>query len=465
MENRQGPNGPTTINGRIDNQKNCKLPVIRVVGVGGAGCNAVARMIERKVKGAEFIAINTDLQVLLEHPAPVRLAIGSAISQGLGTGGKVEVGWKAADAERDAIARVLEGSDMVFVTAGMGGGTGTGAAPVVAEVARELGALCVAVVTRPFSFEGKPRHEAAASGIEVLRRACDSIVVIDNDRILDVISDSTPALAGFGCADVVLANAVAGISEIVSRCGVINIDMEDTRVVMQRRGAALFGMGEASGPDRALEAARAAVEIPLLEGRTIEGGQAAIVNVTGGPDLKFVEVTRATQFITDQLAPGAEIFFGVCVHQEMEDRLRVVVVATGFPDDEESVRPDEIEAEAVEYLSPGALPHGDEPAREPVVRAEPASVPPVIDVPASFEGNVYVQHPGAHGEPAQACAAASGDAVLPDDTVLDQPAFARAQAHTPGFRSKHGRISPIAHPAAPSGTPYGIDIDTPPFLR
>lgn len=302
---------------------------IKVVGVGGAGCNAVSRMIQEGLGGVEFIAINTDAQALFLCDADQRIHIGSAATRGLGAGSNPEVGRKAVEENAEEVLRAIEGADMVFITAGMGGGTGTGAAPVVAELARKAGALTVAVVTKPFGFEGRRRMQIAEEGIVQLKSKVDTIITIPNDRLLKIVSDKEFIADAFRLADDVLRNGVQGISEIITVPGRINVDFADVQAIMADAGSALLGIGIASGENRAVEAARAAISSPLLEA-SIDGATGVLFNITGGPDLTLLELNEAAKIIYEAVDPDAQIIFGSVIDERMEGEVRITVVATGF---------------------------------------------------------------------------------------------------------------------------------------
>src|SRR3989449_10439526 len=305
------------------------LAIIKVVGIGGGGVNAVNRMIDAGLKGVEFIAINTDAQSLLMSDADVKLDIGRQLTRGLGAGSDPEVGRQAADEHRDEIEEVLKGSDMVFVTAGKGGGTGTGGAPIVAEIAKSLGALTIGVVTRPFSFEGRRRSVQAEAGIQKLKEKCDTLIIIPNDRLLSVSNDKTSVLNAFKMADEVLLQGVQGITDLITTPGLINTDFADVKMIMQNAGSALMGIGYASGEGRALNAARAAISSPLLEA-SIEGARGILLTISGGSDLGLFEVNEAAEIIHGVAHPDANIIFGAVIDDAMGDEVRVTVIAAGF---------------------------------------------------------------------------------------------------------------------------------------
>lgn len=305
------------------------LAVIKVLGVGGGGTNAVNRMIEAGLKGVEFIAVNTDAQALLMSDADYKVHIGSDLTKGLGAGADPEIGYQSAEESRDEIKEALKGADMVFITAGKGGGTGTGAAPVIAEVAKELGALTVGVVTRPFSFEGRKRSLQADEGINKLKDKVDTLIIIPNDRLLQVADKKTSILDAFRVADDVLRQGVQGITDLITVPGLINLDFADIRTIMANAGSALMGIGVASGENRASDAAKAAISSPLLEA-SIEGAQGVLLNISGGSDLGLFEVNEAAEIIANAAHPEANIIFGAVIDDSLGDEARVTVIATGF---------------------------------------------------------------------------------------------------------------------------------------
>jgi cell division protein FtsZ len=306
------------------------LAVIKVVGVGGGGTNAVSRMVEAGLAGCEFIAVNTDAQALLMCDADVKVQIGAEGTKGLGAGADPRVGEGAATESRDELKDALKGADMVFVTAGEGGGTGTGAAPIVAEIARELGALSVGVVTRPFSFEGRRRAEQAQLGIQNLGDQVDTLIVIENDRLLQVVEKKTSIVEAFRIADDILRQGVQGITDLITVPGLVNVDFADVRTIMRdAAGSALMGIGVASGENRAAEAARNAVSSPLLEA-SIEGATGILLNITGGSDMGLFEVNEAAEVVTAAADQNANIIFGAVIDDAVSDEVRVTVIATGF---------------------------------------------------------------------------------------------------------------------------------------
>ncbi len=305
------------------------LAVIKVIGVGGGGCNAVNRMVDTGLKGVEFIAVNTDAQALLMSDADVKLDVGRQLTRGLGAGSDPEVGRQAAEEHREEIEEVLKGADMIFITAGEGGGTGTGASPVVAEVAKTVGALTLGVVTRPFTFEGRRRSVQAETGIQELKGKVDTLIIIPNDRLLQVSDDKTSMLNAFKMCDEVLLQGVQGITDLVTTPGLINIDFADVRMVMADAGSALMGIGYSSGEGRAVNAARAAISSPLLEA-SIEGARGIVLNVSGPSDLGLFEVNEAAEIITQAAHPDANIIFGAVIDDALGDEVRVTVIAAGF---------------------------------------------------------------------------------------------------------------------------------------
>ncbi len=302
---------------------------IKVIGVGGGGNNAVNRMIENQVKGIEFITINTDRQALHSSKSETKLQIGEKLTRGLGAGANPEVGMKAAEESRNEITEVLKGADMVFITAGMGGGTGTGAAPIVAEVAKELGILTVGVVTKPFMFEGRKRMMHAEKGIEELKKRVDTLVTIPNDRLLQVVERKTSIVEAFSIADDVLRQGIQGISDLIAVPALINLDFADVKTIMLNQGLAHMGIGKASGENRATEAAKQAIHSPLLE-TSIEGAKGVLLNITGGPNLGIFEVNEAADLIRQSVDPDANIIFGAGLDENLKDEIKITVIATGF---------------------------------------------------------------------------------------------------------------------------------------
>ncbi|HWJ66212.1 MAG TPA: cell division protein FtsZ [Nocardioides sp.] len=366
------------------------LAIIKVVGIGGGGVNAVNRMIEVGLKGVEFIAINTDAQALLMSDADVKLDIGRELTRGLGAGANPDVGGKAAEDHAEEIEEVLKGADMVFVTAGEGGGTGTGGAPVVARIARSLGALTIGVVTRPFTFEGARRKKSADEGIERLREEVDTLIVIPNDRLLQISDRNVSMLDAFKQADQVLLQGVSGITDLITTPGLINVDFADVKAVMSNAGSALMGIGSARGEDRALAAAEMAISSPLLEA-SIDGAHGVLLSIAGGSDLGIFEINEAAAMVADAVHADANIIFGTIIDDALGDEVRVTVIAAGFDGglpkrrEETAVRqarpqqsPAETRAAAGAVASrreePSAPAQAQPPAREPVAPADPQPV-------------------------------------------------------------------------------------------
>jgi cell division protein FtsZ len=303
---------------------------IKVIGVGGGGGNAVNRMIASEISGVEFWCVNTDSQALVLSNAPKRLQVGQKLTRGLGAGGNPAIGQKAAEESRDEVANALNHADLVFITAGMGGGTGTGAAPIVAEVAKEMGALTVGIVTRPFTFEGRRRTSQAEEGIAALQSRVDTLIVIPNDKLLSVISEQMPVQEAFRVADDILRQGVQGISDIITIPGLVNVDFADVRAVMADAGSALMGIGVGSGKSRAREAAMQAISSPLLEASSIEGARGVVFNITGGTDMTLHEVNAAAETIYEVVDPNANIIFGAVIDERLQGEIKITVIATGF---------------------------------------------------------------------------------------------------------------------------------------
>lgn len=304
---------------------------IKVIGVGGGGCNAVNRMIEKGLKGVTYMAVNTDKQALIGSLAETKIQIGEKLTKGLGAGANPEVGQKAAEENIEDISKFIQGSDMVFITAGMGGGTGTGAAPVIAKIAKDMDILTVGVVTKPFTFEGKRRRQHADLGVGLLKKYVDSLVVVPNDRLLQVAERNTSMLQAFSMADEVLKQGVQGISDLIAEAGLINLDFADVKTVMSDRGIAHMGVGRAAGDNRVEEAVRNAIESPLLE-TSIDGAKAIILNIMGGYDMGMLEVSQAAAQIEDAAGEDAIVIFGASIKEELQDEILVTVIATGFED-------------------------------------------------------------------------------------------------------------------------------------
>jgi cell division protein FtsZ len=314
---------------RIDEEPNA-CAKIKVIGVGGGGSNAVNRMVRSGLEGVEFIVANTDLQALQMNAASIKLQIGSKLTKGLGAGADPTVGRQAALEDTEKIIQALDGADMIFVTTGLGGGTGTGATPVIASLASELGALTIAVVTKPFKFEGKKRQMQAERGLEALRDCVDTIITIPNERLLTIIDRTTPLTDAFATADDVLRQAIQGISDLILVPGLINLDFADVKTIMSGMGLAMMGTGIAEGQDRAVEAARRAISSPLLEGASVNGSRGVIINVTGGPDLSLVEVSEASSIVQEAAHEDANIIFGAVIDPALKGKVKITVIATGF---------------------------------------------------------------------------------------------------------------------------------------
>ena len=310
----------------------CGLAQIKVIGAGGGGNNAVNRMIEAQLKGVEFIAVNTDKQALLTSKAEYKIQIGEKLTKGLGAGANPEVGKRAAEESKDEIIKVLQGADMVFVTAGMGGGTGTGSAPVVAQLAKEMGILTVGVVTKPFVFEGKVRMKNAESGIAELKSKVDTLITIPNDRLLQIVQKNTSMLEAFSIADDVLKQGIQSISDLIEVPGLINLDFADVTSVMKEQGLAHMGLGNATGENRAIEAAREAIQSPLLE-TSIRGAKGVLLNITGGPNLGLLEINEASTLVQESCDPEANIIFGASIREDLGEEIMITVIATGFDEE------------------------------------------------------------------------------------------------------------------------------------
>ena len=355
------------------------LAVIKVVGVGGGGVNAVNRMIELGLRGVEFIAVNTDAQALLMSDADVKLDVGRELTRGLGAGADPEVGRRAAEDHAEEIEEALRGADMVFVTAGEGGGTGTGGAPVVAKIAKSIGALTIGVVTKPFSFEGRRRQSQAESGVAKLKEEVDTLIVVPNDRLLEISDRGISMMEAFATADQVLLAGVQGITDLITTPGLINLDFADVKSVMQGAGSALMGIGSARGADRAIKAAELAVESPLLEA-SIEGAHGVLLSIQGGSNLGIFEINDAAQLVKEAAHPEANIIFGTVIDDTLGDEVRVTVIAAGFDGGEPQARPDAtpvVRREPVEQRA--AADSEDEPQRPEQL----APVPSISD--AAFD--------------------------------------------------------------------------------
>ena len=321
-------------------EENTNFAAIKVIGVGGAGTNAVNRMVDSGLRGVDFIAVNTDKQALAMSKAPIQIQIGDKLTKGLGAGANPEVGQKAAEESREDIANTIKGSDLVFVTCGMGGGTGTGAAPIIAETAREMGILTIGVVSKPFLFEGRQRMKNAENGIEKLKANVDTLVVVPNDRLLSVVTKGTTMTDAFKIADDTLRQGIQGISDLIAVPSLINLDFADVRTVMQSRGLAHMGIGIGKGENRMVDAAKQAISSPMLE-TSIDGARAVLINITGGPDTSIIDINEAAQLITAAADPEANIIFGAGIDESMDDEVKITVIATGFekPSFSETLKP------------------------------------------------------------------------------------------------------------------------------
>ena len=353
---------------------------IKVIGVGGAGNNAVNRMIDAGIKGVDFIAVNTDRQALQQSKANTKIQIGEKITRGLGAGANPDIGAQSAEESKAEVAEILRGADMVFVTAGMGGGTGTGAAPVVAQLAKQKGILTVGVVTKPFGFEGKVRMKNAEAGIEELKANVDTLITIPNDRLLEVVQKNTSIVEAFSIADNVLKQGIQSISDLIKVPGLINLDFADVTSIMKDKGLAHMGIGNASGENRAIEAAKEAIQSPLLE-TSIRGAKGVLLNVTGGPSLSLFEANAASNLITESCDPDANIIFGASIREDLEDEIMITVIATGFDEAPQGgfVEPTPIkktEIPPVAKVEPKPVIH-----RETVVEPEPRIEPKVERTP------------------------------------------------------------------------------------
>ena len=395
---------------RLTLEETCRTGArIKVIGIGGGGGNAVNRMVRSGLDGVEFIVVNTDLQALQSSGAPVKLQIGGKLTRGLGAGADPTIGRNAALEDTDKIVEALSGADMVFVTTGLGGGTGTGAAPVIASLASELGALTIAVVTKPFKFEGRKRMSQAETGLKQLREAVDTVITIPNDRLLQTIDRTTPLQEAFAHADDVLRQAIQGISDLILVPGLINLDFADVKTIMAGMGIAIMGTGMAEGGDRAQEAARRAVSSPLLEDATVRGARGVIINVTGGPDISLVEVGEASSIIQEAAHEDANIIWGAVVDPKMEGRVKITVIATGF--DQPGTSPPASGTTTPVDLQHYTARRNDEAVDRVAAQRVTLGRRSVIDVPATAR-----------------LAAATGTDGEADAGVLEVPAFLRRQS-------------------------------------
>ena len=446
--------------GSAPNQAN-----IKVVGVGGGGGNAVNRMINAGVEGVQFLAANTDCQALDSHRAPLKLQLGAKLTKGLGAGGNPEIGRSSALEDTETIVSALGGADMVFVTAGLGGGTGTGAAPIVANLAREMGALVVAVVTQPFGFEGRRRRQQADEGLAALKDVVDTVITIPNDKLLHTVERGTPMSEAFRAADDILRQAVQGISDLITIPGEINLDFADVKTVMSGMGMALMGTGLAEGEHRALDAAQRAVSSPLLEDASIHGARGVLINVSGGEDMSLHEVSEAAEIIQEAADPDANIIFGTVIDPTLEGKLKVTVIATGFLHDERRTAPS-ASTSAPRPRAPQPMPQS-EPMRDPTPMAEAMPRPPAPSASSSA------------GMSAGASAGAGGygateeplEEVEINREVPPPPAAARAERggsrgfFRPGNPDLFEELDPSDDGFTPNFQQKKDDLDVPAFLR
>ena len=416
------------------------LAVIKVVGVGGGGVNAINRMVEAGLRGVEFIAINTDSQALLLSPADVKIDIGRELTRGLGAGADPEIGRRAAEDHADEIEAVLRGADMVFVTAGEGGGTGTGAAPVVARIAKQTGALTVGVVTRPFSFEGARRADQANAGIEVLRSEVDTLIVVPNQRLLEIENRSVSFVDAFMIADDVLRSGVQGITDLIAVPGLINVDFADVRSVMQGAGSALMGIGSAKGEDRAIRAAEAAISSPMLE-TSIDGAHGVLLSFQGASNIGLHEIDEAARLVQEAVNPQANVIFGCTIDDSLGDEIRITVIAAGFEGVNQVKRP----ARPIYAPATAAAPVAAAAAPAEFAAAATTGSIPVVDEPAAEPTRSWF-------DDAEAAAPASSSKSYLDDLVDESAPTTRA-------------INTVDEtPQSEDGT-FGDDLDIPDFLR
>jgi cell division protein FtsZ len=408
---------------------------IKVIGVGGGGSNAVNRMVMARLDGVEFIVANTDAQALRVSPAPAKIQIGGKLTKGLGAGADPNVGRQAALEDTEGIIQALSGADMIFVTTGLGGGTGTGAAPVIASLASELGALTIAVVTKPFKFEGKKRQIQAERGLEALKDCVDTIITIPNERLLTIIDRNTPLTEAFATADDVLRQAIQGISDLILVPGLINLDFADVKTIMSGMGLAMMGTGVAEGPDRAMEAARKAISSPLLEGASVNGSRGVIINVTGGPDLSLVEVSEASSIVQEAADEDANIIFGAVVDPALKGKVKITVIATGFGPQVGTQRRPEPPGNATPVdMSAYAAEAARAKAAQPAAPAVPATPATPAAAPAATAAPIVPAAPAISTARRVAFDlpfnSAPATAAAPDqdfDLNLDVPAFLRRQ--------------------------------------
>ncbi len=433
---------------------------IKVIGVGGAGNNAINRMIEEGLKGVEFIALNTDKQALLLSKANQKIQMGEKLTKGLGAGANPDIGKRSAEESREEIAQYLKGADLVFITSGMGGGTGTGAAPVVAEIAKELGILTIGVVTKPFTFEGKPRANNALKGIAELEEYVDTLVVIPNDRLLQVVGKGTSLMDAFKVCDDVLRQGIQGISDLISQPSLINLDFADVRTTMQEKGLAHMGIGIGTGENRAIEAARQAIASPLLE-TSIDGAKAVLINITGDSSMGLIEIEEAASLIAESADPDANIIFGAGIDDTMHDQARITVIATGFDSGKPPLR------------KPLENEEGYRPARNTqTVQPQPRYVQPPQRQPAmnspqpQFEAPYQQYNP----EPVRNTPYMPEDEYDTQEYYSREPQARRVQSREPAppYGAGYGTLPSNQPPdkrQAPQAQDDEDDLDVPPFLR
>ncbi|GAA1382546.1 cell division protein FtsZ [Pseudonocardia kongjuensis] len=447
------------------------LAVIKVVGIGGGGVNAVNRMIEVGLKGVEFIAVNTDAQALLMSDADVKLDIGRELTRGLGAGANPDVGGKAAEDHAEEIEEVLKGADMVFVTAGEGGGTGTGGAPVVASIARKLGALTIGVVTRPFTFEGRRRAGQAEDGIQALRNECDTLIVIPNDRLLQLGDVGVSLMDAFRSADEVLLSGVQGITNLITTPGLINLDFADVKSVMSGAGSALMGIGSARGEGRAVQAAEKAINSPLLEA-SMDGAQGVLLSIAGGSDLGLFEIHEAASLVQEAAHPEANIIFGTVIDDSLGDEVRVTVIAAGF----EGGTPTH------KKLEPAVFSRGTQKASEPATgtgesqtqaqpapQAQPAQQAPQQNNPTGYGSGAGSAQATTPDLPASVPSSPERTGVLPPaQPTAPAPRQPDLRAESPAGTEHHPAPSATGNgsaPAARPADPVEDEVDVPPFMR
>ncbi len=440
----------------FDNTEVNSFASIKVVGVGGAGTNAVNRMVDANIQGVEFIAINTDLQALNLSKADVKLQIGEKITKGLGAGAKPEVGTQAAEESREDIANIVKGADLVFVTCGMGGGTGTGAAPVIAGIARDMGILTIGVVSKPFAFEGKQRMRNAESGIEQLKTRVDTLVVVPNERLLQVVTKGTTIMEAFRQSDDTLRQGIQGISDLIAVPSLINLDFADVRTVMQSGGLAHMGIGVGKGENRMVDAAKQAVESPMLE-TSIDGARAVLINITGGADTSILDINEAATLITQAADPEANIIFGAGIDESLEDEVRVTVIATGF-EKTPFVTPRPGTAGDVRSTRPVAAPAQNDPAH-------PAPIPEGPEVPSFVNQPRYVMPDRENRRTSLYGQRTFDDQTSRGAQPAEKPAEQPAETERDPFYDEDPFEEAEQQPAEKKTGRRGFTPDIPPFLR